>query len=461
MMDSCLRRQESILPLCALRALCGESASSNTFFFSPLCVLCDLCGEFSSPRTQHLAPRTSNPALLTLTFLSLTIKFMTSHKDYRLDQLGIASQYEADQLERDLDVRFDHFTYYDREVWVQQNSYLDAYADTGTVSDAADAAGITISTTHEWQFLNIHGFKHRLEDAVLRFSDSVQVLALQRAREPNAPASLLIALLRAHVPEKYSSNGHLCDTSKADQSLLHYSQDTIREKEAGYPYFRAITDGTHDSPTHTTPSAPSATSAVNPHHDIQPLDPDEVDFFNLSPNDTPPVGAGFNPAHDPSPAGEHTANPNLSPAGGETQRGGSSPTTPTLSASSATSAVSPPAPPAANPHDDIQPLDPDEVDFFNLSNSDTPPVGAGFRPAHDPSEANPPTPSPVLGEGGGEGKNPPSASSASSAVSPSHKPQNPEPSTQNPIRRPIASLFQKARPHPDDDDPNTFKTKRF
>ena len=144
---------------------------------------------------------------------------MTSHKDHRLDQLGIVSQDEADELQRELDIRFDRFTYRDRKVWNWQNSYLDAYAHTRTVSDSADVASVSVSTAQAWKYLDTLGFTRRLEIADLRFSDNLQVLALERAREPDAPASLLIALLRAHIPEKFSANGHLCDTSKSDELL--------------------------------------------------------------------------------------------------------------------------------------------------------------------------------------------------------------------------------------------------
>ena len=316
---------------------------------------------------------------------------MTSHKDHKLDLLGINSQYEADELEHELDIRFDRFSYHGREAWVQQNAYLDAYANTRAVSDAADTAGVTVPTAQAWKFLNTLGFKRRLEIADLRFSDSLQVMALERAREPDAPASLLIALLRAHIPEKFSSNGHTCDTSKADELLFLYSQDAKRELDAGHPTFRAIANGTYQPPNRHT-------------------------------------GGGGNPeaAHSNlSPAGEDTPRSNLSPAGGEIQRGGSFPENQYDSEET-------------TPHDDIHPVDPDEV-----------------------ARANP---SPTTEEHTSS----PSAPSAPSAVNPSPTPQNPAPSTQNPsapsavkpTRRPIASIFQTRR-RPQHDDPNTFKVTRF
>ena len=231
---------------------------------------------------------------------------MTSHKDHRLDQLGITSQEEADELQRELGIRFDQFTYHDRKVWNQQNSYLQAHARTRTVSDSADLAGVTVSTAQAWKYLDTLGFTHRLEIADLRFSDSLQVTALERAREPDAPASLLIALLRAHIPEKYSANGHLCDTSKSDELLFHYRQDAQRELAAGHPTLRAIANGTYQPP-HNSSSHPN----------LSPSEGEDTAYPNLSPT-------GRDTTHpDLSPHGEeNTTHSNLSPHGGETQRGG-------------------------------------------------------------------------------------------------------------------------------------------
>ena len=376
---------------------------------------------------------------------------MTSHKDCQLDRLGITSQQEADELERELDIHFDQFTHYDREVWVQQNAYLDAYALNRTVTESADMAGVTVSNAQGWTYLNTLGFKRRLEIADLRFSDNLQVMALERAREPDAPASLLIALLRAHIPEKFSSNGHVCDTSKADELLFHFSQDALREKNAGHPTFRAIANGTYQprpprrNSSPTMPSAASPPTQTNrhtgggrypeiahldsiqsdqeisssheppsglPHDDIQPVDSDEVAYYNLSPSDRkntphPSAPAAHSAVYPPAQTNRHTGGgrypENAHPDSIESDQ--------EISSSH--------EPPSGLPHDDIQPVDSDEVAYYNLSPSDrknTPHPSAVNRPA--PSAAN------------------------------------------RPQRRPIASLFQKARRNPDNDH-NTFKVKRF
>ena len=325
---------------------------------------------------------------------------MTSHKDHRLDMLGIPSQDEADELERELDIRFDQFSYHDRKVWNQQNSYLDEYARTRTVSYAADTAGVTVSTAQAWKYLVTLGFTRRLEIADLRFSDRLQVMALERAREPDAPASLLIALLRAHIPEKYSANGHLLDTSKSDELLFHYRQDAQRELAAGHPTLRAIANGTYqppqDSPSHTNLSTDRRDTA----------------HPNLSTDE-----------------GENTTTFDLSPGGGETQRGGFSPTTQYV-AEETTS------------QDDYPPLDPDEFAHFNLS----PAEGDTAHPHLSPTEGD--TAHPHLSPGGGETQRGGSPSAS------------PAPSAPNRHSHPIASLYQTARRHPNNDH-NTFKVTRF
>ena len=379
---------------------------------------------------------------------------MTSHKDHRLDMLGIPSQDEADELERELDIRFDQFSYHDRKVWNQQNSYLDEYARTRTVSYAADTAGVTVSTAQAWKYLVTLGFTRRLEVADLRFSDRLQVMALERAREPDAPASLLIALLRAHIPEKYSANGHLLDTSKSDELLFHYRQDAQRELAAGHPTLRAIANGTYqppqDSPSHTNLSSAegdnehpnlSTDRRDTAHPNLSPDEGENTTTFDLSPDGGETQRGGFSPTTqyvaeettsqddypplDPdefahfnlSPTEGDTAHPHLSPDGRETQRGGFSPTTQYV-AEETTS------------QDDYPPLDPDEFAHFNLS----------------PAEGD--TAHPHLSPDGGETQRGGSPSAS------------PAPSAPNRHSHPIASLYQTARRHPNNDH-NTFKVTRF
>ena len=209
--------------------------------------------------------------------------------------LGIRSDHEAAELERDLGVRFDDFTPEDCETWILQTVYLEQFSKTRVVSFAADDAGVTIRTARQWQADNILGFSQRLEIAVLRYTDVLEVMLFQRAQEPDSPPSLLMMLLRAHMPEKYGS-ARRSSTPRDDNAC------------------------SHDRDPHSTTTSQYDQELLEAiFQDLQNL----KQFTGLTEPDPTPEGAGFNPAHDLSPAGEeNTAHSHLSPAGGETQRGG-------------------------------------------------------------------------------------------------------------------------------------------
>ena len=218
------------------------------------------------------------------------------YKKLRLDELGITSDEEAEELEFELEVRFGEFTPRDRMTWLQQNAFLEHFSRIGTFSSAARETGVTVYKAQTWKFNNVLGFARRLEVATLMFNDRLKEKALRRASDPKAPVTLLIELLRAYIPEEFSRSGHKCDTSKSDEILRRFREDAQREKDAGYPRLRKLAEG--------------ATNA-HPHDDHVPS------YSNLSPTPGDPHDSNLSPAE-----GEihHT---NLSPAGGETQRGGS------------------------------------------------------------------------------------------------------------------------------------------
>ena len=213
------------------------------------------------------------------------------YKKLRLDELGISSDEEAEELEFELEVRFGEFTAKDRQTWLQQNTYLEHFSRIGTFSSAARETGVTVYKAQTWKFNNVLGFTRRLEVATLMFNDRLKEKALRRASDPKAPVTLLIELLRAYIPEEFSRNGHKCDTSKSDEILRRFREDAQREKDAGYPRLRKLAEG--------------ATNA-HPHDDHVPS------YSNLSPTPGDPHDSNLSPAE-----GE-IHNTNLSPAGGET-----------------------------------------------------------------------------------------------------------------------------------------------
>ena len=214
-------------------------------------------------------------------------------------ELGITSQQQADELERDLGVRFHDFTPEDCETWFLQTNYLDQFSRTRAVSLAADHAGVTIRTARRWQVENTLGFNNRLELAVLRFTDVIEVTLLRHAQEPKASPSLLMMLARAHMPEKYGSArrsgpprddspaNHHCDHDSQPNSISQYDRELLEEvlrDLQNLKQFAGLTDP-----------------------DLMPTAPD----LEPPPVDPTLVGAGFKPAHDLADEEEDGTHPSL------------------------------------------------------------------------------------------------------------------------------------------------------
>ena len=213
---------------------------------------------------------------------------MNYYKKLRLDELGINSDEEAVELEFELDLRFESFMPAHRDIWQKQNAYLEHYSTTAAVTCSAREAGVTVYTAQRWETDNVLGFNRRLDVAALTFNDMLQQKALARASEPNAPAILLIELLRANMPEKYSPNDRKSDEFQADDTLMDLRETAERQKEATRSRLLEIARGVdaspseydrHPAPSHyptqATSSAhyPSDDRADAPAQDDDALDP--------------------------------------------------------------------------------------------------------------------------------------------------------------------------------------------
>ncbi|MYB49897.1 MAG: hypothetical protein F4X72_11640 [Dehalococcoidia bacterium] len=221
-------------------------------------------------------------------------------------ELGITSQQQADELERDLGVRFDDFTPEDRETWFLQTNYLDQYSRTRAVSFAADHAGVTIRTARQWQAENTLGFNNRLELAVLRYTDVIDVMLLRHAQEPKASSTLLMMLARAHMPEKYGSarrsgtprddnpTHHHCDHNSQPNSTSQYDRELLDEVLRDLQNLKQFAGLSE-------PSNLSPTGEDNPaHSDLSPAGEETQRGDTHTPTDQAPAGADPKPAHDPS-----------------------------------------------------------------------------------------------------------------------------------------------------------------
>ena len=269
-----------------------------------------------------------------------------------LESLGIASAFDAIELESVLGISFKEFTPQHCDVWRNQTVYLYQYALTHAVSKAARMAGVTIYTAQRWQTDNILGFNRRMEVALLEFTDEVEVMLLESVREPESSPMLLAMLLRAQMPEKYgparrssAPRDNHCDhdpqptTSHDDQTsiadLRRELEDLKRQTGVDERLPAPQPDISNLSPTDGEPSYPnlSPTEGEPSYSDLSSTDPTPVEAgfkpaSDLSPTDGGPSYPdlsptdGETPLPDLSPTDGETPLPDLSPAGGETQRGG-------------------------------------------------------------------------------------------------------------------------------------------
>ena len=182
------------------------------------------------------------------------MNYQDTHK--QLYELGIASQQEAEELEYELDLRFEDFSPSDRETWIRQTRYLSKFSQFGTTTSAARGAEVTVYTAQRWERDDVLRFNRRLEAATLALNDNLQAKALLRASDPNAPVTLIITLLRANMPEKYFAKGDKRDRPdrpKELEQLDRYREHTHHEKADGYPTLTRITQDDPD-PSAPTPS---------------------------------------------------------------------------------------------------------------------------------------------------------------------------------------------------------------
>ena len=301
-----------------------------------------------------------------------------------LKKLGISSPYHAAELERDLGIRFDDFTPEDSDTWKRQTLYLYQYAQTRTVTHAARTAGVTVSTAESWLSDNTLGFNQRLRISVLEYTDDMEVLFLERTRQPDSPTSFMTTLLRAQMPEKYGparrsspqrDNHCNCDHDSEHKPAAQHDNDQVAlaDIQRKLEQLQHLTAGIErDSAPQENDSDLSPTAAETTHSNLAPTkgetqrggshptpnthDLNEDTQPDLSPTRLTGVGKcgvsyecqstnplslegegwGEGEEHEyiplSAPTGGETTHSNLSPTEGETQRGDSSPQRPTPSA---------------------------------------------------------------------------------------------------------------------------------
>ncbi|MXY96277.1 MAG: hypothetical protein F4Z29_00670, partial [Gemmatimonadetes bacterium] len=233
-------------------------------------------------------------------------------------QLGIHSERDAAELERDLGVRFDDFTTDDCETWIRQTVYLERFSRTRLVTLAANDADVSVRTARHWQADNTLGFNQRLEIAGLHYTDMLEFILLQRAQAPDSPTTLLMMLARAQMPEKYGparrggpprdNRGcdHHCHRDSQPTATSQYDKDFLDDVRRDLQNLKQLFAGL--SEPDLTPVQPG----LNP----SPEEHETPTHSALTPTNPASVGAGFKPAHDPTPSTE-TPSPVLGEGWGE------------------------------------------------------------------------------------------------------------------------------------------------
>ena len=332
-----------------------------------------------------------------------------------LKKLGIPSPRHAADLERELGIRFNDFTPEHCDTWKEQTLYLYQFAQTRTATHAARTADVTLAAARQWRSDNTLGFNQRLDDAVLEYTDDMEVLFLERTRQPDSPTSFMTTLLRAQMPDKYGparrstpSRDNHCDHDRGDDQD---SEHTPAPSNNNQPSLADI-QRQLEQLQHLTAKAPVG-AGFKPAPDLSHTEGEDTTHPDLSPTDRPSVEAGFKPAPVLSPTTEETTHPDLSPIDQEPVEAGFKPAL----------VLSPTT---------------EETTHPNLSPTDQAPVEAGFKPALVPSPTTEETTHPDLSptdqapvEAGFK-----PALVPSPTMEETHRegtPQHPAPSTQHPV----------------------------
>ncbi len=96
----------------------------------------------------------------------------------------------------------------------RQEKFLRLFVEHGTITWAAEAAGIHRDTVYDWQHTDANGFAARFQSAQRGFADSLEHKAFWRIEHPEGNRGgdvLLITMLNAHLPDKYRPNAVVSD----------------------------------------------------------------------------------------------------------------------------------------------------------------------------------------------------------------------------------------------------------
>jgi hypothetical protein len=93
-----------------------------------------------------------------------------------------------------------------RNCWLRQTHFLEAFAKLGRIGEAAEAVGITRWAVDQWQDKDLYSFRKRMEKAHQGYVESLEGMVDNRLNNPQGNRGsdiLLMFKLKAERPEKY------------------------------------------------------------------------------------------------------------------------------------------------------------------------------------------------------------------------------------------------------------------
>jgi hypothetical protein len=119
-------------------------------------------------------------------------------------------------------------TFAQRDCWVRQEHFLEAFAQCGKIGVAANAIGVSRACVERWQGQDLYGFLKRMKQAHSQYVESLEAeMDATIKSRPVATQVLQIFRLKAEAPEKYREDVKVVGLDASKMML-----DKLREMAA-------------------------------------------------------------------------------------------------------------------------------------------------------------------------------------------------------------------------------------
>jgi hypothetical protein len=114
-----------------------------------------------------------------------------------------------------------------RDCWVRQEHFLEAFAKCGKLGTAATAIGVSRTCVERWQAEDLYGFRKRLDQAHQAYVEFLEQLMDDRLENPQGNRGsdiLLMFKMKAEAPHKYREDVKVVGIDASNMML-----DKLRE----------------------------------------------------------------------------------------------------------------------------------------------------------------------------------------------------------------------------------------